>query len=123
MDGKQPLRVLVIEDYADTAELLAKWVELAGHSARVCPTGFQAMLTAPTYRPHIVLLDIGLPDMYGWELARLLRDDPALAKTRIVAMTAYATEEDQQRSEEAGIDEYIPKPIHQRTLATLLDQV
>ncbi|HEV3025898.1 MAG TPA: response regulator [Pirellulales bacterium] len=123
MDGKEPLRVLVIEDYADTAELLAKWVELAGHCARVCPTGFQAMLAAPAFRPHIVLLDIGLPDMYGWELARLLRDDPALSQTRIVAMTAYGTDEDQQHSEDAGIDQYLSKPIHQRTLTTLLEQV
>jgi CheY-like chemotaxis protein len=123
MDHREPLRVLVIEDYADTAEMLAKWVELAGHSARICRTGFQAMLTAPTFRPQIVLLDIGLPDMYGWELARLLREDPALSQTRIIAMTAYTTDEDRRRAEDAGIDLYMGKPIQQGTLAGLLAQV
>ncbi len=120
MDCREPLRVLVIEDYADTAELVAKWVELAGHTARICRTGFQAMLAVPVFKPHVILLDIGLPDMYGWELARLFRDDPSLASTRIIAMTAYTTVEDRQRADEAGIDVYMEKPVHQRTLTGLL---
>ena len=122
MDRGEPLRVLVVEDYADLAALVAKWVELAGHSAHICHTGFQAMLVAPTFRPHVILLDIGLPDMYGWELARMFRDDPALSQTRIIAMTAYTTEEDRRRSEEAGIDVYMEKPVHQGTLIGLLAQ-
>jgi CheY-like chemotaxis protein len=120
MDRDEPLRVLVIEDYADLAKLVAKWVELAGHSVRICHTGFEAMLAAPTFRPHVILLDIGLPDMYGWELARLFRDDPALSQARIIAMTAYTTQEDRQRSKEAGIDVYMEKPVHQGTLTGLL---
>src|SRR5258708_39024396 len=89
MDRVEPLRVLIIEDYADLAELVGKWVELAGHSARICHTGFQAMLAAPTFRPHVILLDIGLPDMYGWELARLFRDDPDPQQPPTIAWTAY----------------------------------
>jgi two-component system OmpR family response regulator len=123
MMNHEPLRVLVIEDYADTAESVAKWVELAGHSARICNTGFQAMLAVPAFRPHIILLDIGLPDMYGWELARLFRDDPALASARIIAMTAYTTDEDRRRSAEAGIDMCWEKPVHQATLTGLLARV
>jgi len=122
MDRVEPLRVLIIEDFADLAALVGKWVELAGHSARICHTGFQAMLAAPTFRPHVILLDIGLPDMYGWELARMFRDDPAFAKSRIIAMTAYTTEEDRKRSQEAGIDFYMEKPVHQATLTGLLAQ-
>jgi CheY-like chemotaxis protein len=120
MDPHEPLRVLVIEDYADTAELVAKWVELAGHATHICPTGFQAMLTAPTFRPDVVLLDIGLPDMYGWELARWFRDDPALSRARIIAISAYSTEEDRQRSRDAGIDEFMAKPLNRSALTGLL---
>ena len=75
-----PLRVLVVEDYPDTADFMAKWVELAGHSARIGHTGVEALDVAPAYRPDIIPLDIGWPDMHGWDVARLLREDPALGK-------------------------------------------
>jgi CheY-like chemotaxis protein len=116
------LRVLVIEDYPDTADLLAKWVELAGHAARVCHTGVQALRVAPIYQPHVILLDIGLPDMYGWDLAREFRKDPALSQTRIIAVTAYKTQEDRRRSEEVGIDVLLGKPLLQGEIAQHLVQ-
>ena len=78
------LRVLVVEDHPDTAEMLAKWAELSGHSARVCRTGFQALHAAPTFQPDVVLLDIGLPDMNGWDLARSFREDETLTQPQII---------------------------------------
>jgi len=114
------LRILIVEDFPDTADFLAKWVELAGHSARICHTGVDALKVAPEYRPDIILLDIGLPDMHGWDVARLLREDPSLSQTRIVAVTAYKTEEDRLRSEKLGIDVHLGKPVLQSDIAKIL---
>jgi CheY-like chemotaxis protein len=117
------LKVLVVEDHPDTAEMLAKWAELSGHSARVCRTGFQAMLAAPTFKPDVVLLDIGLPDMNGWDLAQSFRADKSLAQPQIIAVTAYQTHDDRRRSEAAGIDYHLGKPAHRNDVVGLLAQV
>ena len=117
------LRVLVVEDHPDTAEMLAKWAELSGHSARVCRTGFQALHTAPTFQPDVVLLDIGLPDMNGWDLARSFRDNETLTQPQIIAVTAYQTNDDRRRSEEVGINYHLGKPAHRSDVVGLLAQV
>jgi len=115
------LRVLIVEDYRDTADIIALWVTSEGHDAKVCFTGFQAEQAMPAFRPDVVLLDIGLPDMDGWELAPLLRkDNPAL---KIVAITAYQSWEDQQNSKDAGIDLHIGKPIQREQILELLATV
>lgn len=113
------LRVLIIEDHRDTAETLAKWVSSAGHHTEVCHTGFQAEQAAPSYRPDVVLLDIGLPDMDGWELASWLRQQNHALM--IAAVTAYQSAEDRQKSKESGIDMHIGKPVHRRTIQRLLE--
>lgn len=115
------LHVLIVEDYADTAELLATWVKLAGHDACVCNTAFQAKEALPEFHPDVVLLDIGLPDMDGWELAPLLRGDNAAL--RIFALTAYQSFEDRQKSKDAGIDLHVGKPVGRETVRRLLDLV
>ena len=122
MNGAESLRVLVIEDFPDTADLMAKWVELAGHSVRICHTGAEALDTAPEYQPDVILLDIGLPDMHGWNLACFFRNDSALSRTKIIAVTAYTTEEDRRRSEELGIDVHLEKPVPHGEIARLLAQ-
>ena len=115
------LRILIVEDYRDTADIIALWVTSEGHDAKVCFTGFQAEEAMPTFRPDVVLLDIGLPDMDGWELAPLLRkDNPTL---KIVAITAYQSWEDQQNSKDAGIDLHIGKPIQREQILELLATV
>lgn len=83
------------------------------------PTTNKAMsITAANYRPDVVLLDIGLPDMDGWELAaRFRQENPAL----IVAVTAFQSAEDRRKSKEAGIDLHLDKPVHRRTILRLLD--
>ena len=115
------LRVLIVEDSADTAELLARWVNSAGHDAKICNTAFQAEQAAPDYCPDVVLLDIGLPDMYGWEFAALLRQ--AKPPLMIVAVTAYQSIEDRLRSKEAGIDLHLNKPVSRETIERLLESV
>src|SRR6185312_15775842 len=112
------LRVLIVEDYRDTAELLALWVTSAGHDAKVCHTGFQAEQVLPSYHPDVALLDIGLPDMDGWELAPLLRrEHPSM---KIFAVTAYQSLEDRQKSKDAGIDLHLGKPLHRADILGLL---
>ena len=112
------LRVLIVEDYSDTAELLALWVRSAGHDVHVCSTGCQAEQAISGYNPDVVLLDIGLPDMDGWELAALLRRERP--STRIFALTAYQSFEDRQKSKDAGIDLHLGKPVTKEKVFWLL---
>ncbi len=108
-----PRKVLVIEDHADVAAMLQKMVEMAGHEVRVCRTGFEALDVAPDFQPDIVLLDLGLPDMDGWLIARAFRKNCLLSKATIIAVSAYQTEADKLKSLAAGIDLHLGKPIHQ----------
>jgi CheY-like chemotaxis protein len=112
------LRVLIVEDYRDTANLVAIWVTSAGHTAQICATAFAATEAMPDFCPDVVLLDIGLPDMDGWELAPLLRqENPDLT---IVAITAYQSLDDRQRSKDAGINLHLGKPLQRDKILALL---
>ena len=108
-----PRKVLVIEDHPDIAAVLQKMTELAGHEVRVCRTGFEALDVAPDFEPDVVLLDLGLPDMDGWHVARAFRKNCLLSKARIIAISAYQTEADKLQSQAVGIDLHLGKPIHQ----------
>lgn len=112
------LRVLIVEDYRDTADLLALWVTSESHDVKVCRTGYQTQEALRSYQPNVVLLDIGLPDMDGWELAPLIRRQHPT--TRIVAVTAYQFPEDRQRSMDAGFDLHLGKPILREQVLQLL---
>lgn len=104
------LRVLVVEDYPDIAEMWCKWIGLAGHQFEVCWTGAQALEAAAAFRPDLVILDIGLPDIDGWEVAVAIRKQPGLSGTKILAISAYQSDEDKVRSHNSGIDAHIGKP-------------
>lgn len=108
-----PRKVLVIEDHPDVAAMLQRMTESAGHEVRVCRTGFEALDVAPDFQPDIVLLDLGLPDMNGWQIARAFRKNCLLSKARIIAVSAYQTEADKLQSLAVGIDLHLGKPIHQ----------
>ena len=108
-----PRKVLMIEDHPDVAAMLQKMTELAGHEVRVCRTGFEALDVAPDFNPEIVLLDLGLPDMDGWQVARAFRKNCLLSKAKIIAVSAYQTELDKLQSLAVGIDQHLGKPIHQ----------
>ena len=112
------LRVLIVEDSRDTADLLAFWVKSAGHDVQVCETGFQAEQAVAAFLPDVVFLDIGLPDMDGRELAPLLRR--ANPSMKIFAATAYQSFEDRQKSKDAGIDLHLGKPLHKDKVLNLL---
>ncbi len=109
--GDMPSRkVLVIEDNVDAAETLREVLLAWGHSVEIAFDGRSGLEKARTFRPEIVLCDIGLPKMDGYEVARAIRSDSALASTYLVAVTGYATAEDQREAADAGFDRHIAKP-------------
>jgi PAS domain S-box-containing protein len=104
------LRVLVVDDSVDAAQSLAMLLESAGHDVQTAHDGPATLEAALDYRPSVVLLDIGLPGMNGFEVAKRLRQQPELGNLVLVAMTGYGHEADRQRSQEAGFDHHLVKP-------------
>jgi PAS domain S-box-containing protein len=115
-----PRRVLVVEDNVDSATALAELLRLWGHEVRVAHDGVTGLEEARAFAPDLVLLDIGLPGMDGYEVALALRAAPAFAATRLVALTGYGQERDHLRSREVGIDRHVTKPIDLAELRELL---
>ncbi|MEX0717800.1 MAG: PAS domain S-box protein [Planctomycetaceae bacterium] len=108
--GGPSLRVLVVDDNVGAAKMLSMLVKAVGHDVRTAhdgPTGLQAALD---YRPDVVLLDIGLPKMNGYEVAKHIRNEAVLENVVLVAMTGYGQDEDRKRSQEAGINHHLVKP-------------
>ena len=103
-------RVLVIEDNIDAAESLREVLEFGGHVVEIANSGRDGIERSLTFRPDMILCDIGLPGMDGYDVARRLRADKTLASTYLVALTGYALPEDLARAKEAGFDEHIAKP-------------
>ncbi len=120
------LRVLVVDDNVDAAQTLAMLLETLGHDVRTAYTGPTALEAALDYRPSVVLLDIGLPGLNGYEVAKRIRQQPVLHNIVLVAMTGYGQETDRQRSQEAGFDHHLVKPANfgmvQQILATVVEK-
>ena len=114
-------RVLVVDDSRDAAETLALLVELSGHEARVAYDGPSALEIARGFQPQVVLLDIGLPGMSGYDVARAVRADPRLRSALLVAVTGWGADEDRRRSREAGFDLHLTKPTDAAELAAAID--
>ena len=113
------LRVLVVEDNVDAADSLSLLLRLYGHEVQVARTGPTALEMAAASRPDVVLLDIGLPGMDGYQVARRLRERPEFKDVMMCALTGYTpSEADRQRQQETGFDHYYVKPVD---LATLLE--
>ena len=104
------LRVMVVDDNVDTVATLAMLVKESGHDVRTAFDGTEVLEAVLDYRPHLVLLDIGLPGLNGLDVAKQLRQQPALQNVVLVAMTGYGQEGDRQRSREAGFDHHLVKP-------------
>jgi CheY-like chemotaxis protein len=113
-------RVLIVEDHHDTADLLGRYARLLNCETRIAHTGKEASSQAAEFLPKIILLDIGLPDMNGWDLARDLREMLEPAHPVMIAITCYTGFEDRLRSEQAGIDYHLNKPAFRRDLMRLL---
>jgi signal transduction histidine kinase/CheY-like chemotaxis protein len=118
--GSTGVRVLVVDDNVDAAEMLCELLEGLGHAAAVAHDGVAALDVASSFRPDIALLDIGLPVMDGYELARKLRERPGGAALRLIAVTGYGQDGDRARAREAGFDHHLIKPIELDVLISLL---
>jgi CheY-like chemotaxis protein len=122
MDTQSVRRVLVVDDNEDAANMLGELLEDAGHEVRTAYTGIEALRAAETFLPDVVLLDIGLPDMDGYEVARRLRTGRARA-TKIAALTGWAQPREAHRSEAAGIDVHLVKPASLQAIEDVIDSV
>ncbi|MFL5456910.1 MAG: PAS domain S-box protein [Myxococcales bacterium] len=118
-----PLRILLVEDNVDAAETLAEALQLFGHDIHVSHDGEDGLVKAQRSRPEVVLCDIGLPGINGYEVARAIRADENLRRAVLVAVTGYASPADQKQAADAGFDHHFPKPVELDKLIALLDEV
>jgi len=120
MPSRPPLRVLVVDDNVDTATSLALLLRELGDDVRTAYDGPAALEAALDYRPDVALLDIGLPGLDGFEVAKRMRQQPIFRDVVLVAMTGYGQESDRQRSQAAGFDHHLVKPIKFKKLQEIL---
>ncbi|WP_249222763.1 response regulator [Noviherbaspirillum sp. L7-7A] len=116
---EQGYRILVVDDSADSAAMLCALLEINGHTVSTSNTGKGALATAASFRPDIVFLDIGLPDMTGYEVAATLRGMPETASATLVALTGYGQQKDKKDAMAAGFDHHLVKPINFDALMAL----
>jgi len=117
------LKILVVDDNRDAADTCAMLLEASGHHVQTAYTGRQALELARTFRPHALLLDIGLPDIDGYELARQVRAAPWGRTAVLVAVTGWGQEQDRLRAVAAGFDQHLVKPISAETVDSLLQSL
>jgi PAS domain S-box-containing protein len=120
---KNGLKLVVAEDNQDTATTLGILLKRLGHSVDVVHDGAAALRAVAAAAPDVILLDIGLPTMNGYEVAERLRQQPELERLEIIAMTGYGQEEDIARSKKAGFNHHLVKPVSLVDLAKLLEQI
>jgi CheY-like chemotaxis protein len=113
-------RVLIVDDNEDAATSLAMLLKVMNCDARVAHGGFEALEIAPEFRPELVLLDLGMPKLNGYDTCRRMRAEPWGRTSKIVALTGWTKAESDLRAEEAGFDEHLVKPADRATLRKLL---
>ena len=115
-------RILIIDDNADAADSLATVLDMHWHHTRTAYDGPSGILAAQEFLPDIILLDIGLPGMSGYEVARKLRQDPIVSETMLIALTGWGSEDDQKQTTLAGFDYHVTKPADPVMLLELLSK-
>lgn len=118
-----PLRVLVVDDNHASAQTMGWMIELLGHDVRLAHDGQSAIETAKDFLPQVVLLDIGLPGKNGYEVCEQMKTLPELQKTLFIAQTGWGQDEHRKRSQEAGFQHHLVKPVSIQTLEPLLASV
>jgi PAS domain S-box-containing protein len=113
-------RILVVDDHADAADSLVQLLRVEGHDVRIARSGSEAVLAATSDPPEVILLDLGMPGMDGYEAARWIRANPAARNTTIIAVTGWGQEEDRRRTREAGFNHHLVKPVDLDQLRELL---
>ena len=116
----RPLRILVVDDNEDTAEMMSMLLGMDGHDVEVAHTGPSALEAAAAHRPDVIVLDIGLPGLDGYQVAQRLRQDPAMKEVLLIAASGYGQDSDRRRSWEAGFDHHLVKPVDPGEIQRLL---
>jgi CheY-like chemotaxis protein len=116
-------RIMLVEDHPDAAESLGLLLELLGHRVSVFSEGDAALRAAHSDPPDIMVVDIGLPGIDGYEVARRVRRDPAVQHAVLIALTGYGCEDDRRESAAAGFDYHLVKPVEPRALENLVTQL
>ncbi len=115
-------RILVVDDYRDTAEFFAVFLKRLGHNVRTASDGFQAIALAEEFRPEVILLDLGLPDLNGFETAKRIRKESWSEGTVLIAISGYGDKRDRQLSQEAGFDAHLLKPAPLKDIVDLIEK-
>jgi len=120
--GEKPqnYRILVVDDNENCAITMLLTMEMLGHTAQMALDGPSAIALAKSFQPDIVLLDIGLPGMNGYEICQAMRKEPVLQNTIFIAQTGWGQKEHRERSKEAGFDYHLVKPIDIKALKNIL---
>jgi PAS domain S-box-containing protein len=118
--ARDAVRVLIVDDNVDAAASLSLLLQLGGHTTRVAHSGPEALRVAAEFKPDIVLLDLGLPGMNGYEVARAIRARPELGRPFLAAVTGWGAPEDRLKSKESGFDEHLTKPVDISMIELLL---
>ena len=116
-------RILVVDDNADAADLLSMLLERMGNTTIVAHDASEALQLIEDFAPDVAVLDIGLPVMDGYELARRLREHPASKHTRLIALSGYGQASDKERSQLAGFDAHLVKPIAVQALRDVIEKL
>jgi signal transduction histidine kinase/ActR/RegA family two-component response regulator len=119
--SQSPQKILVVDDNRDTAISCARLLKAMGHEVQTAFDGLAALEAARSFKPHTIFLDIGLPGMNGFEVAKTLRNE-GFESELIVAVSGYGQPEDRERSRQAGFDDHLVKPVHRDALVTVLQQ-
>ena len=117
---KSRFRILVVDDNADSALSLAMMLSMMGHDTRTAHDGEEAVTTAEAFRPQVVLLDIGLPKLNGYEVAQRIRQQEWGTSMFLVAVTGWGQDEDRRRSEDVGMNLHMVKPVEPSALDRML---
>jgi CheY-like chemotaxis protein len=116
-------RILVVDDNVDSANSLALMLDLMGNEVRTAHDGLEGVAAAAAYRPDMILLDIGMPKLNGYDACRRIREQPWGKGILIVAVTGWGQDEDQRRSQEAGFNHHLVKPVGPAQLENLLGEL
>ncbi|HWM69981.1 MAG TPA: MASE1 domain-containing protein [Steroidobacteraceae bacterium] len=114
-------RILVVDDNVDAAESLGTMLAYSGHDVRVAHGGVEALSTAHEFAPNVMILDLGMPEMDGYAVARAVRSDPKFATTRLIALSGYGQADDRRRTADVGFDEHLVKPVEHDVLNAALN--
>lgn len=117
------MRVMIVEDNDALAQTTGWLVEMLGYEYRLARSGPEAIAAVGTYKPDVMMLDIGLPGMNGYDLCRALRQDPALKTTVFIAQTGWGQDEHRQMAREAGFHHHMVKPLSFDALESLLGTI